>query len=131
MGLKILANNDYFVFFKWELVVAGSIVVNFITQLLKKTFKNWYGSVIAILSSFCVSTGYLLYYLIYRLDYNMIKNDVVMFTAKMIYEYFVFTILLIICCKVGYDTLKCYIQKIEEILLQTNQSKGNKDGGNN
>lgn len=129
MNIDFLAHTEQFVFFRWELVVAGSIVVNLVTQFLKKTFSKWYGSIIAIVSSISTSTLYLLYFVIYRLDFGYIKTAPVIYTIKVLFEYVVYTVLLLICCKVGYDTLKCYRDKIEDIFKSDNLEA--KNGGNN
>ena len=105
MKIDFLTHTEQFVFFRW-----------------------WYGSIIAIASSITTSTLYLLYFVIYRLDFNYIKIAPVIYTIKVLFEYVIYTVLLLICCKVGYDTLRCYRDKIEEIFK--NEDNEAKNGGN-
>ena len=106
-----------FIYLRVEIIVAGTIIVNLLTQVIKKTNSRIYGSLLAIVSSIIVSTTYLLYFLLYEkytipVDYATI----IRFMAQIIFEYITHTAILVIYSKVGYDTLKCYWNKIKTIL---------------
>lgn len=115
-----------FIFLNTEIITIGVIITNMVTQIIKKIFKKWYGSLVCITSAIVVSTTYLFYFILYE-QYNLPRSfySALHFSLQIIFEYIIYTFSLIICAKVGYDTLRCYLDKIVNIIKEMDEKKQN------